>query len=336
MFILFPCLLIAQIGGDHVYEFVNIPISPRAAALGGSALAIDDGDISLANENPALFSKATDGKLGMDFINYLADINLGYTSYAHHFDQVGTIGVGFQFLSGGTYTRADEDGYTYGTFSTSEYALNLSYAKSFDSLFSIGATVKPVYSQLDTYRSLGLLMDIGAIYSSKDKLTSVALLFRNMGSQLTTYNGEQEPVPFEIQLGVATKLEHAPFRFSMVLHNLETPDLSYTQSNYPEPVNTDITYTREKVLSIAQKAFMHTIFGVEFVPTKSFFVRAGYNYQRRQELKLDDKPGMTGFSWGFGFRISKFHLSYANVRYHNAGISNQFAITTNLSDFFKN
>jgi len=326
----------AQIGGNYVYEFVTIPISPRAAALGGAAIAINDGDISLANENPALFSKATDGKLGMDYINYLADINLGYTSYSRHFEKVGTVGVGLQFLSGGNFTRTDENGYKYGTFSTSEYALNLSYAKSFDSLFSIGATVKPVYSQLDTYHSLGLLMDMGAVYSTKDKLTSVALLFRNMGSQLTTYNGEQEPVPFEIQLGVATKLEHAPFRFSMVLHNLETPNLSYTQSNYPEPVNTEVTYPDTKGLSIAQNVFMHTIFGVEFVPTKSFSVRAGYNYQRRQELKLDDKPGMTGFSWGFGFRISKFHLSYANVRYHNAGISNQFAITTNLSDFFKN
>ena len=54
----------------------------------------------------------------------------------------------------------------------------------------------------------------------------------------------------------------------------------------------------------------HLIFGIEFIPLDNFYLRAGYNYQRRQELKISNRTAMVGFSWGFGIRISKFHLSY--------------------------
>ena len=43
-----------------------------------------------------------------------------------------------------------------------------------------------------------------------------------------------------------------------------------------------------------------------------------------------------GFSWGFGIRISKFHLNYGRASYHLAGASNHFSITTDLSSFSRN
>ena len=155
-----------------------------------------------------------------------------------------------------------------------------------------------------------------------------------MGAQITKYNDETGPVPFDIQAGIATKLAHAPFRFSIVAHHLNIPDLSYQNYNYSDITNVEQPTDEQEKTSVFEHVLNHTIFGVEFTPTKSFFLRAGYNYLRRQELKLDDKPGMVGFSWGFGLRIAKLNLSYANVRYHYAGVSNQFAITTNLNDFF--
>ncbi len=333
-----PFLLHAQLGGENVYDFLTIPTSPRAAALGGSGIAINDGDLTLANDNPALLSKQVNGKFAIEYINYISDVNMGYTSYAKHYDKIGTIGVGLQFLNAGEFTHADEIGNTYGTFSANEFALNLSYAKALDSSFSIGATVKPVYSKLETYNSYGLLMDVGAQYTTKNKLTTATVLFKNMGAQLSTYNGESESVPFDIQVGFATKLAHAPFRFSIVAHSLNHGNLTYENTNIVEESNvegsTGSSDDEEKDESFLENAMRHMIFGVEFVPTKSFFVRGGLNYQRRQELKLTEKPGAVGFSWGFGFRIKKFHLSYANVRYHTAGVSNQFAITTNFNDFF--
>lgn len=334
-----PGFLFSQIGGDNVYDFLSIPTSPRAAALGGSAMSINDGDITLANDNPSLLSEEMNGKFAMEYINYMADINMGYTSYAKKYDRIGMIGVGLQYLSGGNLIRTDEGGNQYGDFSVNEFALNISYAKVLDSSFIIGATIKPVYSNLDIYNSFGILMDVGASYTTKNKLITASLLFKNMGSQISTYYGEYESVPFDIQVGVATKLAHAPFRISVVAHSLNTPKLVYENDNDSEISNVDSEESDDYSYDEVNDSFMenlmrHMIFGVEFLPTKSFFLRAGFNYQRRKELQVSAKPGMVGFSWGFGFRIKKLHLSYANARYHNAGISNQFAITRNISDFF--
>ncbi len=331
---LLPQLVFSQIGGDYVYSFLSVPVSPRAASLGGSAMAINDGDLSLANENPALLTAATDGKISLEYIKYISDIHFGYVSYANHINKIGTFSVGLQYLNGGEFIEADATGNQNGTFGASELALNLSYAKPLDSSFVIGATIKPIYSQLYTYQSFGLVMDVGASYTTANGLFTASLLLKNMGAQITKYNDETGPVPFDIQAGIATKLAHAPFRFSIVAHHLNIPDLSYQNYNYSDITNVEQPTDEQEKTSVFEHVLNHTIFGVEFTPTKSFFLRAGYNYLRRQELKLDDKPGMVGFSWGFGLRIAKLNLSYANVRYHYAGVSNQFAITTNLNDFF--
>jgi hypothetical protein len=79
----------------------------------------------------------------------------------------------------------------------------------------------------------------------------------------------------------------------------------------------------------------HLVIGGEFIITKNFFLRGGYNYQHRKELKVPEKRGMTGFSFGFGFRVYKFHFSYARAVYHLAGASNNFSISFNLNSFAK-
>ncbi|HRP61387.1 MAG TPA: hypothetical protein PK833_14035, partial [Vicingus sp.] len=71
------------------------------------------------------------------------------------------------------------------------------------------------------------------------------------------------------------------------------------------------------------------------IPSKSFSVRFGLNIKRRAELGLDDRAGLAGFSWGLGFRIKKFYFSYGSARYHLAGSSNHFTVTTNIGDFYK-
>lgn len=332
---LLPITGFCQIGGEHVYEFLAVPVTTRSAALGGSAIAINDADISLAMENPSLFTPATSGKLTMNYLNYMSDINFGTIGYSQNLKNIGTVGIGIQYMDGGEFTEADENGYTYGTFGASETALNLSYAKSFDSILFMGATVKPVFSQLENYKSFGLLMDVGVTYTSRDRLFTASILIKNMGAQITAYQEETGTVPFDIQTGISTKLAHAPFRLSVVAHHLQTPDLSYNRTNYAEPTNVENETTQEtEKQNLFQETLNHIIIGLEFIPTKSFFLRAGFNGMRFQELKLDDKPAMVGFSWGFGFRVKKLHFSYANARYHLAGISNQFSITTNLNDFF--
>ncbi|MCX6268278.1 MAG: hypothetical protein NTW16_13110, partial [Bacteroidetes bacterium] len=68
---------------------------------------------------------------------------------------------------------------------------------------------------------------------------------------------------------------------------------------------------------------------------KVLAIRIGYNYQRRQELKLYNKSGLTGFSLGAGLRVKMFNLSYTRASY-TAGIAlNYFTLGINLQEFIK-
>ena len=44
-------------------------------------------------------------------------------------------------------------------------------------------------------------------------------------------------------------------------------------------------------------------------------------------------PSTVGFSFGIGFRVSKYYFDYSRTFYHLSGINNNFSITTNLSNF---
>jgi hypothetical protein len=48
------------------------------------------------------------------------------------------------------------------------------------------------------------------------------------------------------------------------------------------------------------------VFGAEILPSENFIIRAGYNYQRRQELKFSERPGMVGLVGRFWLENQTF------------------------------
>lgn len=326
-----------QLGGSSTYAFLNLTHSARVASLGGKVVSINDDDLNLPFHNPATLNEKMSNQLVLNYVNYFSDINFGYVSYARNFGETGDFALGLNYINYGKFIAADRTGNITGEFRAAEYCFNMIYSKALDSLFRIGINVKPVYSVLESYHSFGLLADIGLTYTSREGLFSAGLVFRNAGLQVKPYHdGHREPVPFEILLGFSQKLMHAPFRFSVVAHNLQKPNLSYTDpaknSGDFDPI-TGEPIPENKLEKLADNIMRHLIFGVEFTPLENFYLRAGYNYQRRQELKISSRTAMVGFSWGFGIRISKFHLNYGRASYHLAGASNHFSLSTNISSF---
>lgn len=327
----------SQIGGNAVYKFLNLTNSARAASLGGDVIAIKDNDLGLSFYNPSLLNKSMSNNVVLNYVNYFSDINYGYVSYAKTYGNIGTFAVGFQNINYGDFIKADETGLITGNFKSSEYALNLLYSRPLDSLFSVGVNVKPIYSVFDIYKSYGIAVDAGITYNNEKSQFTAAFVLRNLGTQITPYyEGDTEPLPFELEAGISKKLSHAPFRISFVVHNLETYDLTYTKTNSSEPTNVyNSESTPSDKFNFIDNLMRHTLFGIEFLPTKNFFVRLGYNYQRRKELQVVKATNFVGFSWGFGIKISKFQISYGSATYHLAGASNHFSISTNLSNFYK-
>jgi len=327
----------AQIGGNSTYKFLNLPNSPRVAALGGNFVAISDNDLAVGLNNPSMISKEMHNGLSLNFVDYFADINYGFASYSRTYEKYGSFAATMQYLNYGRFTYTDETGVldeNAGEFTGNEMAFVLGWGRRLDSLFSIGANLKAISSSLESYNSFGMAVDVAGSYHARSGFTA-SLVARNIGRQLSTYTpGNHEPLPFEIQFGISKKLKHLPFRYSILLTNLQKWDLTYVDpaEETVDPFTGEVK-TKSKAGEFADKAFRHVVIGGEFVPSRNFSFRLGYNYQRRQEMKVDSKKGTVGFSWGFGFRVSKFNFSYARSAYHLSGSPNMLSIAFNLSDF---
>lgn len=323
----------AQIGGQSTYSFLNLPNAARVAALGGNNISIKDNDLNLAYHNPAVLNSKMHNSVVFNYISYFDDISFGYASYCRDFGKYGTFALGMYHVDYGDFTRADAAGYKHGNFTAADYVLNIIWAYQIDSSFSVGANLKPIYSHLETYKSWGVAADFGVHYQNSDKRFSASLVAKNLGTQIKPYtDNNYEPLPFEIQLGISQRLEHAPFRFSLTLQNLENWNLFYEieekKSFLDEEKKSKATWEK-----VSDEFLRHILVGVELLLTENFHVRVGYNHKRRKEMELSKTGGFTGFSWGFGFKISKFQISYGRATYHAAGASNHFSISTNLSSF---
>ena len=334
-----PMSAAGQYSSGFVYQALNLPNSARISAMGGAPLAIKDDDLSLALANPSLLTKNMSDKLALSFVSYFAGVKYGFASYSKYFKKYGAFDAGIQYVNYGNFMEADETGLVIGNFSANDMALNIGWARPLDSNFTIGANLKGIYSTMYDYYSFGLGADVALTYNNSKKGLTISLLSKDMCREIKPYRKDnKEPVPFEVQLAMSKKLQHVPLRISLVLQHLEKYDLTYSDPNNPEPTTDPLTgepLPPKKFSKFADKVGRHIVIGAEFVPSKNFSLRFGYNYQRRQELKVDQKLSTVGFCWGFGIRISKFQLSYARARYHLAGSPNTITISTSLSDFLK-
>ena len=324
-----PFFAFGQSAGEKAYDFLNMTHSARLTALGGAQAGLADNDLNLFFNNPAALNDSVSNHLVLNVAPYVADITNGAVAYARHFKDVGTFAVGIHYVSYGTFDRTDESGAQLGTFRASDYALMVAYSRPFGPRWRGALTLKPVFSHLESYQSFGIAIDGGVLYRSFDGRFSAGMAFRNVGTQITSYHNDAstDNIDANLQAGISFKPQHAPFRFSLTMQNLL--DWDYKTGRY----SNNGSYVVDDNMGFGEKLMRHAILGVEFLPFRNFYIGAGYNHNRREELKGEVKSGSSGFSWGMGFRVYKFHFAYGSARYHIGGRSNYFSISTNLGAF---
>lgn len=335
--------IFAQFSGNKAFPILELPIPARSNALGGSTMAIWDGDINLAHSNPALLNPNCAKQLTFNHVNYIADLNYGNAAYAFNIKKYGTFSAGLSYFTYGKFDGRDEYDMQTGTFKASDYSLNLSFAKTInkDSTLSLGVALKTIYSHYETYSSLGNAIDVGLTYHNKKNFTA-SLLAKNYGKQWSSYSPTSavNKMPTDLQIGFSKKINKAPFRLILVYDQLLKWDLTYisalNQESAIDPfTNKPTVKTQSKVGSFFDKFGRHFTFGTEIILTKNFMLRVAYNYRKGKEMSLTDKRVASGLSLGFGFKISKFHFNYGYSKYSLTGNAHTFGITTNFNYFGK-
>ena len=319
--------------GEGVFGFLGLPASSRVAALGGTNVSLQEDDLSFTLQNPALITGEMHKQMALNGTNYLADINFGSVAYSHKLDDHNYLAAGVQYVNYGHFDELDDYGEKLGGFSANDVALHLIYGRKLSEKWTLGATLKPVFSVYEQYSSFGLGVDVGLSYFRAEKKFSGGLVFKNFGRQLSGYysaEGKQhfEPLPFEIQAGMTKRLAHAPFQFSVTTHNLQHWDMGFASH-----VRAENDEKPDSGLSFGQNLIRHCIFGVDFLPSDKFYLSIGYNCRRSQELKVANGRSLNGFSLGGGLKLYKFNLGFALAKYHPSVLSYHFSISTNLNSF---
>lgn len=340
--------MLAQIGGNKTFSFLDLPVPARSNALGGATTAIWDKDVNLGYSNPALLNPGCNNQLSFNYVNFVSDVNYGNFLYARQLKEYGTFGAGIQYFNYGKFDGRTEYDEQTGNFKAADYSLNLSFAKTLnkDSTLSLGIALKTIYSHYDIYSSFGSAVDVGLTYHNKKQFV-VSLLAKNYGRQWKSFseNGPKETLPQNVVLALSKKVSKAPFRIIVQYDQLLKWDLTYvdpqkTTSDIDPFTNKPIVKTKKQLRNEKTKAGIdkfgrHLVLGTEILFGKNFTVRLAYNFRKGLEMALPDVKKANGLSVGFGLKVYKFHLDYAYSKYALTGNSHTIGIMVGFNDFKK-
>jgi len=328
-----PLNLLAQVGGITAYSFVDLEVSPRIEAMGGSGIAIVDMDVSLGQTTPSLLNDKMHNSLVFSFTDYFSDVNLIGFSYARKWKEFGVFSIGLKAINYGEFEYNDAVGNNLGSFFAHDQVITFGLGKRLNEKFTLGVNLNMLNSQYETYHAFALSSNVSVTYLNPEKEFTFTFLFKNMGRQLIAYANTEESLPFDVQLGMSKELKHLPFRYSLTFHHLNQFDIK-SPYKLTSQTNIETGELEIKEESVGKTAFRHLIIGGELNPfRKNLFVRGGFNFQRRFDMSLSTYPAMVGFSWGIGFKVLKFRFDYSRSAYHLSGTPNNFSFATNLSTF---
>lgn len=322
-FLFSACLLSVIIlqaqSGENVYPFLNTPVSPRQAALGGDAVSIYDKDVNFAAVNPALMNEEMHKQISLNVAMYLADSKYGTLNYVHVFEKGHMISANARYMDYGKMPRTDEAGFTNGEFGAYDAAIGAGYSYNFEQEWTIGANVNFVNSKIDTYTSMAVSGSVGVAYHFEKNKETLGVVARNFGYQFKPFNGERERLPFRVDLGYTKILDKFPAAITITAHDLQQFDISSAYTNNGQEVKW------------SRKILDHLSFGAELFPESVFNIRLGYNIKRGNELSVTDQRSFAGISAGFGIKFNSIRIEYAHSRYHSASNMNMLGISVDMS-----
>jgi Uncharacterised protein family (UPF0164) len=304
--------------GTTVAQFLGIGMGSRAMGMGGAFVGLSD-DISALYWNPAGVANHSKIQVAFSHTRWLIDTRLNWAAATVPAGYLGVFGVAVTNLDYGTMeetTFSQEDG-TGRTFSASDLAVQLSWAKALTDRFSIGISLKYVGQSIWTASSQGAAVDVGVLfntgllpnglrvgasianYGTQMRLDG-PLLTRNFDPSNGQSNGSNRNVPVRL----------VTEEFSMPL--IYRLGLSYDLIRSAESKFTlvgDAVNTNDNVVTLN--------FGSEYGWKNIFFLRAGYNAL----LERESEKGLTlgvGLRYPIGTMAFKFDYTFQTFGRLNA------------------
>lgn len=275
------------------YNFLKLPVSAHAAALGGDNISIIEDDESMIFNNPALLSSVSDKTINLNYMNYMSGANTASAAFNRIIKERASVAASAQFIDYGKMKEVDENNVQTGEFSAKDISIAGYFSYMLTDRIAGGITAKFVTSYIGDYNSIAMGVDLGLNYYDPDKEWSVSLVAKNLGGQMKAYDDQYDRMPIDVQLGASKRFAHMPFRISATLVDLNHLDYKFIN---------------------------HLVAGADIIISPTIWVGIGYNFRRANEMKITETDGSSshgaGLSFGAGINIERFKLNLAYGKYH--------------------
>ena len=275
------------------YNFLRIPVSAHAAALGGDNISIIENDASLIFSNPALLCNVADKQIGLNYMNYMQGANTLSASYNFGVMDRGSLALSAQYMDYGQMKEMNPEGIQTGDFKAKDISMAGYFSYMLSDYFSAGISAKFITSYIGNYNSIGVGVDLGANYYNADKEFSVSAVIKNLGGQVKAYNEDYEAMPIDMQRGISKRLVNTPLRLNGTLVNLN---------------------------HLKGKLKDHLVIGADLLLSENIWVGFGYNFRRSSEMSIgtgdNESSHGAGFSLGAGINLERFKVNAAWGKYH--------------------
>lgn len=306
------------------YDFLDLPTSSHAYALGGVATATVDPDVTLVDQNPALIGPEIEKQLAFNYMHYMGSGNFAGLRYGMGAGDRGAWAFGIRYLNYGSIQGYEPDGTPTGKFSPSDMVFEGTYCHDITDRLRGGVNVKMIYSNYEQYSAFAMAVDVGINYYNEEKDLSLSAVLTNMGGQIKRFDKEYARLPFDLRLGYMQSLGSSPFQLSVNAWHLTKWRLPFY--HHDKNGEGQVTYKS----NFFQDLFRHLVFGLQYSPSEKFYIALGYNYKTRTDMSAYQRNFLSGFSLGAGLRVKSFAVNVSYAMPHKTASS----VMLNLSYSF--
>jgi hypothetical protein len=281
-------------------QFLKVDMDARSAAMGSASMAFSN-DAGAAFGNPAGLVYVRNSSFVATYAPWFADINLYGASLAHNFGGYGVVGLHFIHLNSGEMeeTTVDQQQGTGQTFSTTNLAIGLSYARHLTDKFAIGGNARWIHEDLWVAQSNVFGVDIGFLYETGYKTLRMGMTVKNFGSKFNLNNNY-----WDLDNGdsLSTPSEFLPY---------DLP-IEFIFGLAVDPVNNPVHQITLAVDAIHPSDNLERLqIGAEYGYQKTAFLRAGYIF-RHDTGGLNAGAGvlvpMSGYRLGIDYAFSNYTI----------------------------
>ena len=320
--------------------FLTIAPDSRSGAMGdvGAASAPDGNSIHWNPAKLAFLEEGTSG-VSLSYTPWLSrlvpDIDLAYITYYSTLGKNQGIGASLRYFSLGSITFTDEEARELGTFNPNEFAIDIAYALRLFDNFSMGASLRYIYSNLTAGQNVSGLQskpgqsvasDISCFYQGDQfrmedlkARWAAGLNISNIGAKISyTESGDEDFIPTNLRVGGSLTIiidKYNEFTLMGDVNKLLVPTPPKRDGNgvIIEGEDPDVGFftgifqsfsdapggTKEELRELVYSV------GAEYWYDKKFAFRGGYLHEH------ETKGNRKYFTLGAGLKYTVFGLDFA-------------------------